>query len=195
MVGLRLAGLAGALALAAAGASAEPPPDFCSGQACTAAQRGVWGEFQRGAAVPRAGVPALYSGACTYASPYYDPNHVHHGVAVFDERGDDLFFGGEFSFFAPANPYAGLTLQEARGRGLVSYDDKHRLTLLPGHAEADLNPGKIPIWRYWFRQSPSGETLTLLAHWDVFQRVFCSLTRHHPRLPSAVPELSGLRFD
>lgn len=176
--------LAAALLAAGSGARAELPGDFCWNGSCSPPQEAVWRDFQRGSGLPAAAVPGVFSGDCWHAG-LYDPTVRHHAAAVFDRFGERAVFGGEFSFFLPANPYAGLTLAQARERGLLAYDERHLLVLHPGHAEADLNPGRIPIWRYWFRQDPAGKTLYLLAAWDVTQRVFCRLERHADDSPQA----------
>ncbi|MBI3549892.1 MAG: hypothetical protein HY078_12720 [Elusimicrobia bacterium] len=154
----------------------ELPGNLCTGDWCSEQQKAIWAEFQAAGPLKAEALPSAYSGVCFHSKPYYDPTQEQHAIAVFDKWEDAVVYGGSFSFMATSNPYAGLSVADAK-KQYLKYEAKYKLQLLATHAEADMNPGREPIWRYWMKQSASGDAVLLVGFWQP-QLLFCKMTRH-----------------
>src|SRR5947209_6054240 len=98
-------------------AHAADVPTIC-GPTCSKEQWAMWDEFKQGIGVDPAKLPAVYSGECYHSGFGYDGKDIHYAVAAFDSYQGGFVYGGVFSFFVPSNPYAHLTLEQARAQGM-----------------------------------------------------------------------------
>lgn len=159
-------------------ANPPPPPNACAGIPCSAPQHAIAEEFNRGVGPQLPALPLLVSGSCYHYGPY-DPEHAHHAYIFLDGKGEQAFMSGLFSFFAPENPYANLTVEEARARAGDFYTDHNRVSLGADTAFIDYNPtDPTNPWLYWMRMNAAGDEMLLLAQWGIHQRVFCRLGVH-----------------
>jgi hypothetical protein len=139
-------------------ARADVPQTFCDSQ-CSEQSWALWNEFTQSRGIDPSRLPAVYSGGCYFTSSMFDPAQLQYATAVFDRFEDGFVYGGDFSFFYSEK-----------------YDALHEIKIYPDRADADLNPGKIPIWLYWFRQNAEGQLL-VAGEWGTEVRILCKMDR------------------
>jgi hypothetical protein len=139
--------------------------------------RGVLEEFQAAGTIETGALPAVFSGDCYHLTREYDPNHAHHGFTLLEEKDGGFYMGGLFSFFAKENPYANLTVEEAREMSPRRFDDAHHLSVTNELAYADMNREHPETpWKYWLKQN--GGNLLLLAQWGHYHQVYCRFSKN-----------------
>jgi hypothetical protein len=162
----------------------ELPAHWCDREdsKCSAQQISIWNKFfDSKTTLLEQSAPGLFTGSCYFKSYYQNPEREAFGVTVFDrkqnEAGEHVFFGGQFGEFFEKNPWADLTLAEALKQGLVRYDDRFKVNILPDRGELNVSDSKEHFIYYWFRQSESGDKLYLLGQGDGTVLSFCELNR------------------
>lgn len=159
----------------ASAAGIPPMKDACAGIPCSASQRAIAADFDAGHGPQLPALPLLVSGSCYHYGPY-DPEHAHHAYVFLDAKNERAYMSGLFSFFAPENPYADLTVEQARARAGDFYTDHNHVVLGADTAFIDYNPtDPTNPWLYWMRMNAAGDEMLLIAQWSIHQRVFCRL--------------------
>lgn len=146
----------------------------CGLNSCTPKMLEILKEYQAGEA--KDFFPAVMSGECFHRSRLYNPNHAHYGGVLVDAYEGDLYFGGRFHFFAPDNPYRHLDVDTAREHFAIKYKDVNKVSKKDAGWFTDLNPGQIPLIRYYFSQK-DGIT-NMIGVWGVEHIMFCQLVEH-----------------
>lgn len=164
------------LAAITAHAEAIPSAPNC-GSSCSEPMREILEEFGQAGAIGTENLPAVFSGECYHLTSDYRPDQAHHGFALLEAKAGQFYMGGLFSFFANENPYASLTLEEARKNCPRRFEESHRLTVTPDLAYADMNRAHPENpWRYWLKQN--GGSFLLLAQWGSYHQVYCRYTKN-----------------
>jgi hypothetical protein len=81
-----------------------------------------------------------------------------------------------FTFYASAQPYAGMDLEEARERlsnPLLDVD------IYDGYAYAQVRGGFEPF-RYWLRRDPESSGLLMVSYFGFLQTMLCELESVSP---------------
>lgn len=165
---------------AAAGADDFPPIDsLCSGPRCTDTMRAVVADYEASPAFWSLDeLPQVASGSCHHIHANLDPLHEHHGLFLFDVVGGQPGFNGVFSFFAPKNPYTGISVDQARHRLYGNGDPRITPLLLEAQQGKGFILSQTAKFYYWFRINPGTRELYQLSLWafnegGVTQRAFC----------------------
>lgn len=157
------------------------PANWCAesqGEPCSAPQLEIWDQFFRSETpFSEELAPAVYTGSCYFKSRWHDSNRESFGVAVFDRKGDTIYYGGRFGEFYEKNPWADLTLEEALAQGFVRYEDRFHLQQFPDHSDLNVSDSKEHFIFYWFRMGENGRKLYLLGQADGALLNFCELIR------------------
>jgi hypothetical protein len=173
------AGIAGSVLLAAvlaappaarAGeAGAGLPTGVCMPGSCGTAQRRIWQRFERGGGLDPATAAIVHSGVCYVRDRLYDPDRAHHvGFLIDGSDGGPLLFL-RFSFYAAANPFAGLDEAAARAR---LADGVLPVSLHDGHAYADYADAHF-FARYWLRRDAATGRVLLVAYFGYRMTILC----------------------
>jgi len=121
--------------------------------------------------------PMVASGACFHASPDYYAMDEHYGYALLDQSGGSTFLSTNFAFFFPTNPYASLSLAEARALNPAALNPERAIEFKPAFAYQDRNSGDASFpWRYFLKAS--GDEILLLADWGPDHQIFCRLKKN-----------------
>lgn len=150
----------------------ELPTHLCS-QGCSPRMAEIVKGFESAEPLTPVTSARIHSGVCMHQVNELGPEDEHHGVIVLEKRDDDSHFNGQFSFYAKENPYKDWTIEEAARRLPLKYNDLNKITFESDYAWLDYNPGSIPIWQYYLRQS--GPTVYLIGFWDTRHTVFCEM--------------------
>lgn len=153
-------------------AHAFPLQDPCAGWNCTETMRAIAGEYIAAGGLKLETLPQVASGECYHLSPDYKPDTRHFGYALLDPHEGAFYMDGSFGFYFPENPYARLTVAQAREKSPNLYADHKRLELGSDYAFANMNPKdpRQPIL-YWLKQN--GDTTLLVGQWGPWRRFFC----------------------
>jgi hypothetical protein len=146
------------------------PTGVCAPGFCGPAQREIWARFEGGAGLGRTFLPEVYAGICYVHDRLYDPDRAHHVGFLIDRSGGGrprLFL--RFSFFAAANPYAGLDAAAAR---LRLADAVLPVALRDGHAYADYADAHF-FARYWLRRDAASGRVLLVAYFGHRMTILC----------------------
>ncbi|CBW26563.1 hypothetical protein BMS_1733 [Halobacteriovorax marinus SJ] len=157
-------------------AKAEIPDhgNFCYADSCSNPQMVMW-DFYKELDQFNIVESQVFSGDCFHSSPIYSNEVNHHGVILIDRNGKDTHMGGKFSFFAKKNPYKNWDIERARADFTDIYSKEKRLTVTSKFAYIDLNPGELPIMRYWFKSTGDADTLMLIGTWGASHSFICEL--------------------
>ena len=150
------------------------PTAVCRGEFCGPRQHQIWTQFQQGESLSPESLRRVYAGVCFVNREGDDPNHEHHVGFLFDEASGRPHLLLRFSFFADAQPYDRLDIQQARFRFSgpilpVSFHD--------GFAYAHVL-GKQFFARYWFRRDPSSRRLLLVSYFGYRTTILCDATEN-----------------
>lgn len=150
-------------------AGAGLPTGVCAPGFCGPAQREIWARFEGGAGLSHASVPEVYAGVCYVHDRLYDPDRAHHVGFLIDAAGGRPRLFLRFSFFAAANPYAGLDAAAARARLAGSVLP---VSLQDGHAYADYEDPNF-FARYWLRRDPGSGRVLLVSYFGYRMTILC----------------------
>lgn len=150
----------------------ELPTDLCW-EGCSPRAEAIVRGFESAGPLAPITAARVHSGICVHRSNDLDMNDAHHGVALFDAKNGAEFFHGQFSFYAKDNPYRDWTPEKAAETLNPKYTESSTLHHESDYAWLDFNPGEIPVWQYYLRQS--GNTVYLVGFWGIHHTVFCEL--------------------
>lgn len=162
----------------------ENPENFCKevNSQCSGAMK----EIADGFRYSRDGftnqkMPIAYSGMCFHSNWMYDPNHPHHGLAVFVESENVPSYMGRFGFFYQDDPWKGQNSMELL-RMLKSTGELAEKMSHEGKTWSATFATQETNIKYWFRSSSANTRLYLigrsLAGGSSPSMVFCELRRH-----------------
>jgi hypothetical protein len=156
----------------AASSVTDEPLNMCY-QGCSTAQAQIWEAFESAQFVaPHASV--VYSGACYHLSGDYDNERAHYAVVYLV---GDTYFSARFAFFYDSDPYASMTVADAKDAFPNAQTPRNQMLSGERSAIADYST-KDTLWRYWMRSSVDHNTLYLVGMWGPQHDIFCQLGRH-----------------
>ena len=165
------------MSLGASAGTAGLPTGVCSGRVCGPHQSALWQRFQEGRGLEWASIPAVYSGICYVNAPNFHPHRAHHVGLYLDDQHQGTTLGVRFTFYAAAQPYDNLDIEDARARfskpllDVDIYDDYAYAQVL----------GSFEPFRYWLRRDADSEGLLLVSYFGFVQTMLCELETVTPK--------------
>ena len=136
---------------------------------CGPAQRDIWRRFERGGGLDPVAAASVHTGVCYVHADMSDPDREHHVGFLIDRSGGRPLLFLRFSFFAAANPFAGLDAAAARAR---LADGVLPVALHDGHAYADYADAHF-FASYWLRRDPASGRVLLVAYFGYRMTILC----------------------
>lgn len=161
------------------------PENFCAelGNSCTEAMKQITADYSRSkdSFATQRRMPIAYSGQCFYANNNLDPEHIHHGLAVFVESEGVPSYMGEFGFFYPSDPWEGknsmdlLRMLKDKGQSATKMKRERNSRV----AEFTTKSTEV---QYWIRSSSADTRIYLIGRQHTgpgaLSYVFCEMRRH-----------------
>jgi hypothetical protein len=138
--------------------------NLCQSAPCNQAQKEIQAAYNAHPGFLPSAAGKVFSGGCYHLWPQIDPAHEHYGLAVVDSTSSGYIFRGLFSFFAPSDPYKGMTYAQVD-------DLLRREGGEPSPMKIDATDGTVIFRsasgtiRYWIRSD--GTDLYLLGFWSL----------------------------
>lgn len=158
----------------------QPFSKACNVVTCTEKMKEIEAQFDHSQPLLPQEIPAVYSGECVHLSYYYDAEHIHYGMALFESNpaNGKPYFTGIFGFFNPENPWkdwdiARAQKETASSRFHFQVKDYKTYSLVN---TAEKYPNNLML--YWLTQDSTTKDIYIVAAWGIEQRVYCQLKRN-----------------
>lgn len=143
--------------------------DYCDPQwyDCSVASLEIVKNYRAGTAAALNGDEALYAGSCYMVSRHYRNDHAHHGYFYFRKNSGAVDFFGLFSFFSKENPYAGMTVEDARSLNPKASEYQMKISQTEWRVDTSIDPP----WQYFMREYNS--QLFVVGYWGYDDSINC----------------------